>query len=62
MTSSSKPPRWACPLDISAWYLKYPPAFTAWLKAQGYEGYIDTNHRIVFAKLNPKNQKEKRSW
>lgn len=50
-------PTFECPLDISAHYLKYPPEFTVWLKAQGYQGYIDVNHRIVFAKSYPKGAK-----
>lgn len=31
--------KFSCPLDITAHYLGYPPAFVAYLKSLGYFGY-----------------------
>ncbi len=39
-----------CPLDITAYYLKYPPAFVAYLKGRGWFGYLDDGHKRIFAK------------
>jgi hypothetical protein len=33
------PPKFECPLDITAHYLKYPKWFVDYLKSLGYYGY-----------------------
>jgi hypothetical protein len=35
----TKPTKWECPLDITAYYLDYPEWFVAYLKSRGYFGY-----------------------
>lgn len=43
--------KFECPLDITAHYLKYPPAFVAWLKERGYTGISDGYHAKIFYQL-----------
>jgi hypothetical protein len=45
-----------CPLDIFAHYLKYPTSFTAYLKSNGYLGYVDAGHKRIFAIFKAKQK------